>query len=144
MFERLMGQIDYDITHRIFKAQIQTNAPVQPLTPVIESGVPKRIASLTDEHLQHSLGAGAAGDLLSRVKNLGKANTSTSPQPTQKNDLLSSLIKQDSKLVKAADAQIQHRAQGDTSIAKPKIGRNDPCWCGSGKKWKKCHYPAAQ
>lgn len=20
-------------------------------------------------------------------------------------------------------------------------GRNDPCWCGSGKKWKKCHYP---
>ncbi|MFA5508541.1 MAG: SEC-C metal-binding domain-containing protein, partial [Vulcanimicrobiota bacterium] len=22
-----------------------------------------------------------------------------------------------------------------------KIGRNDPCWCGSGKKWKKCHYP---
>jgi len=22
-----------------------------------------------------------------------------------------------------------------------KIGRNDPCWCGSGKKWKNCHYP---
>ena len=21
-------------------------------------------------------------------------------------------------------------------------GRNDPCWCGSGKKWKKCHYPS--
>jgi preprotein translocase subunit SecA len=20
-----------------------------------------------------------------------------------------------------------------------KIGRNDPCWCGSGKKYKKCH-----
>lgn len=19
--------------------------------------------------------------------------------------------------------------------------RNDPCWCGGGKKWKKCHYP---
>lgn len=25
--------------------------------------------------------------------------------------------------------------------AKDKIGRNDPCWCGSGKKFKKCHYP---
>lgn len=22
-----------------------------------------------------------------------------------------------------------------------KIGRNDPCWCKSGKKFKKCHYP---
>jgi preprotein translocase subunit SecA len=22
---------------------------------------------------------------------------------------------------------------------KPKVGRNDPCWCGSGKKYKNCH-----
>jgi uncharacterized protein YecA (UPF0149 family) len=20
------------------------------------------------------------------------------------------------------------------------LGRNEPCWCGSGKKYKKCHY----
>lgn len=25
--------------------------------------------------------------------------------------------------------------------ARKKLGRNDPCWCGSGKKYKKCHYP---
>jgi len=24
------------------------------------------------------------------------------------------------------------------------ISRNDPCWCGSGQKWKKCHYPHKQ
>ncbi|MDQ4075366.1 MAG: SEC-C domain-containing protein [Chloroflexota bacterium] len=24
------------------------------------------------------------------------------------------------------------------------IGRNDPCWCGSGKKYKKCHWKADQ
>jgi len=23
-----------------------------------------------------------------------------------------------------------------------KIGRNDPCWCGSGKKYKACHMAA--
>ena len=23
------------------------------------------------------------------------------------------------------------------------ISRNDPCWCGSGQKWKKCHFPVA-
>ena len=28
-----------------------------------------------------------------------------------------------------------------TPTSKPKLGRNDPCWCGSGKKYKKCHYP---
>jgi preprotein translocase subunit SecA len=26
---------------------------------------------------------------------------------------------------------------------KKKLGRNDPCWCGSSKKWKRCHYPQA-
>lgn len=24
------------------------------------------------------------------------------------------------------------------------IERNDPCWCGSKEKWKKCHYPVQQ
>jgi preprotein translocase subunit SecA len=26
-----------------------------------------------------------------------------------------------------------------TNTGKAKLGRNDPCWCGSGKKFKKCH-----
>ena len=32
---------------------------------------------------------------------------------------------------------------GGGQLTKPhgKIGRNDPCHCGSGKKYKKCHYP---
>ena len=32
-------------------------------------------------------------------------------------------------------------AAGASAAASPstKIGRNDPCWCGSGKKYKKCH-----
>ncbi|MBM4342002.1 MAG: preprotein translocase subunit SecA [Deltaproteobacteria bacterium] len=25
---------------------------------------------------------------------------------------------------------------------RPKVGRNDPCWCGSGQKYKKCHMAA--
>jgi preprotein translocase subunit SecA len=30
---------------------------------------------------------------------------------------------------------------GVTDPQLKKMGRNDPCWCGSGKKFKKCHYP---
>src|SRR5690242_6823389 len=26
----------------------------------------------------------------------------------------------------------------------PKVGRNDPCYCGSGKKYKQCHLPIEQ
>jgi preprotein translocase subunit SecA len=32
------------------------------------------------------------------------------------------------------------RAKQETVVrAEPKVGRNDPCPCGSGKKYKKCH-----
>jgi uncharacterized protein YecA (UPF0149 family) len=24
------------------------------------------------------------------------------------------------------------------------LGRNEPCWCGSGSKYKKCHYESNQ
>jgi preprotein translocase subunit SecA len=27
----------------------------------------------------------------------------------------------------------------DAAAANRKVGRNDPCPCGSGKKYKKCH-----
>jgi preprotein translocase subunit SecA len=41
------------------------------------------------------------------------------------------------------------RVGGDDAAIKtvrhdqPKVGRNDPCPCGSGKKYKKCHGAAA-
>ena len=31
-------------------------------------------------------------------------------------------------------------ATGQRTVSEQqKLGRNDPCWCGSGKKFKKCH-----
>jgi preprotein translocase subunit SecA len=41
--------------------------------------------------------------------------------------------------------QVAQSTSGQTNVAGPpvrrKLGRNDPCWCGSGKKYKHCHYP---
>ena len=35
-----------------------------------------------------------------------------------------------------------HAHGGETYVrSEPKIQRNDPCPCGSGKKYKKCHDP---
>jgi preprotein translocase subunit SecA len=41
---------------------------------------------------------------------------------------------------KSKSSQKKNGTNSDDSSAK-KMSRNDPCWCGSGKKWKKCHYP---
>ncbi|MBW2362419.1 MAG: SEC-C domain-containing protein, partial [Deltaproteobacteria bacterium] len=35
------------------------------------------------------------------------------------------------------------RAPGDAAAPQGKVGRNDPCPCGSGHKYKKCHGAAA-
>jgi len=37
-----------------------------------------------------------------------------------------------------------NQSEGTLREGRKKIGRNDPCWCGSGKKWKKCHWPQKQ
>ncbi len=39
------------------------------------------------------------------------------------------------------ETAVQEHTQRETSAPsnEPKVGRNDPCWCGSGKKFKKCH-----
>jgi preprotein translocase subunit SecA len=36
-------------------------------------------------------------------------------------------------------AGVGARSPNGQSKGQVKIGRNDPCWCGSGKKYKKCH-----
>jgi len=38
-----------------------------------------------------------------------------------------------------AQPQAQTQVTGTVQNQGPKIGRNDPCFCGSGKKYKKCH-----
>jgi len=46
-------------------------------------------------------------------------------------------------VVEAFDAAYSHRRPGQNLNPivreEPKVGRNDPCPCGSGKKWKRCH-----
>jgi len=50
-------------------------------------------------------------------------------------------------IIEAFDAALEGRRpgerQGPIVRDEPKVGRNDPCPCGSGKKYKKCHGQAA-
>jgi hypothetical protein len=50
-------------------------------------------------------------------------------------------------VLEALDAAVEGRRpgeqQGTIVHEQPKTGRNDPCPCGSGKKFKKCHGAAA-
>ena len=54
----------------------------------------------------------------------------------------STIIKPTEVVIEAFDAAMSGRRPGErqgTIVATAKVGRNEPCPCGSGKKWKKCH-----
>jgi len=56
------------------------------------------------------------------------------------------MIFQSASAVNPFEAKTQPDSQPKTLASQPiikkhKLGRNDPCWCGSGKKYKKCHWP---
>jgi preprotein translocase subunit SecA len=65
--------------------------------------------------------------------------------------LAAGLSQADADEILAAEAAAQSEGNGDAELAAlpvveqrrvnedEQIGRNDPCWCGSGKKYKKCH-----
>src|SRR5437763_14075722 len=42
---------------------------------------------------------------------------------------------------RGSDGATAAAQQGTITRAAPRVGRNDPCPCGSGKKYKKCHLP---
>jgi hypothetical protein len=56
------------------------------------------------------------------------------------------IIKPTEVVIEAFDAALGGRRPGErqgTIVAEAKVGRNEPCPCGSGKKYKKCHGLAA-
>jgi uncharacterized protein YecA (UPF0149 family) len=45
--------------------------------------------------------------------------------------------------VHGPDCDHEHAPATPQRRLEPKLGRNDPCHCGSGRKFKKCHGAAA-
>jgi preprotein translocase subunit SecA len=64
------------------------------------------------------------------------------PQPAPKPRQQRRMVASGGGAGDAAGAQAQGgdgEAARPMRRAEPKVGRNDPCPCGSGKKYKKCH-----
>jgi preprotein translocase subunit SecA len=60
--------------------------------------------------------------------------TDMSRYRTQKSDLTTA-----SNAMEGANSQTQQKARPEPVRVEKRVGRNDPCPCGSGKKYKQCH-----
>ena len=63
-----------------------------------------------------------------------RRRTDMSRYKTQKSDLPSA-----ENAMEGANRQTQERSRPEPVKVEKKVGRNEPCPCGSGKKYKQCH-----
>ncbi|MBI2621275.1 MAG: preprotein translocase subunit SecA [Candidatus Levybacteria bacterium] len=89
-----------------------------------------RIQVATPEHQHVHITESPAGEEIG-ADEAPKRQIADRPQTTAKNPIAPSLGLDTPAVVGSPSAV----------SGKKKIGRNDPCWCESGKKYKKCHYP---
>ena len=111
MFDELIEGIRLTIAGRVFKVRVRINGQPQPVQRNIQMNAQHQEAQ------SMSQAAGAAAQQAS-----SNFNSYSSRQ--------------------AAGRVMAGARQGDNITVRrtmPKVGRNDPCPCGSGKKYKQCH-----
>ncbi|VVA43432.1 Protein translocase subunit SecA [Candidatus Roizmanbacteria bacterium] len=96
MFEKLIGNINFEVTRRLFKIEIN-------------------IGQNHDLHVHNH----------EQPKMILQSASAIDPFSQQQEKV------KDKPPITSHQSLSTHR----------KLGRNEPCWCGSGKKYKRCHYP---
>jgi hypothetical protein len=136
----------------IFQVHLPSLDAIPPTHDEMWASWAEELGELADETSRdHILALGDAGVLseqyFDKQSYLRAMNRGFKPQkPPQLYDLradyqMSYEMEQESKKRKAREQERQRsqRMQGTKPRTEPKVGRNAPCPCGSGKKYKKCH-----
>ncbi|HSK49029.1 MAG TPA: preprotein translocase subunit SecA [Solirubrobacterales bacterium] len=112
MFEELMHSIWDEFSKLVFHAEVQVEQPPEQQS-VFGTGTGADLTALDYS------GGTAEGQpsALQQMASGGGEGEVAAPAPSGNGEVVETVIKDEHD----------------------KIGRNDPCWCGSGKKFKKCH-----
>jgi preprotein translocase subunit SecA len=126
MFTELMNSIWEEFARLIFHVEVrvtpsENERPIEPAASPSQvqysGGTPAEQPSALSQ-AGAAAGAGAATQAGAGAQQPQPAQAQQeAPQPTQQDPVTGTHVKTDQE----------------------KVGRNDPCWCGSGKKYKKCH-----
>jgi preprotein translocase subunit SecA len=129
LFADLIQTIWSDFTRMIFRVEVEVQSP--------EGAVPP-------EHSSHAPGASASSTRAGSVSYTGGgqdqpsalAMAAASASPAGAAAAAEQGVAGEQAAEQAAPAEPVEQRRVDE---REQIGRNDPCWCGSGKKYKKCH-----
>jgi len=153
LYEELRGFISKQVANNIFRVQVQQVAQQQQTFPM---PIPAQLGGNGTD------GNGAQADKITPVEGGHVHSDGTfhaeAPAPARVAATSTAAVAPGLTAVARRGISYQHGgepvgADGATAAGNgstpakaapatnngPKIGRNDPCWCGSGKKYKRCH-----
>lgn len=151
LFEKLIASIDYEIIHRIFKVQVNQAPQIESIeergveihqTPTLENPNNQKNnkdpLEMTDTELEAEINKLEK----SQPGNNQGNEIEFSKDPNEMNDEELNAEIERLENIEKSGLKVQTPNNPFTSHNSPikidKIGRNDPCPCGSGLKWKKC------
>jgi len=114
LFETMMDEVREDFVQRLFRVQVQPAAARQ-----VIAEAPRQPRQIVAQHAEAEAFGGTAAPEPAPAATRGGGAPPAAAKPAGP----------------AGPAAQPVRAM-------PRVGRNDPCPCGSGKKYKKCHMPA--
>lgn len=122
MFERMLANLNAKAVSTLMRGQVYIPEPrpqqEQPSAPEMSRAMPQQRAPRPNYRTSR-----------------GDFKTASATLPSEANAAAAAEAAQ-----RAAAAQRQNEPQRTMPVkAGPRIGRNDPCPCGSGKKYKNCH-----
>jgi preprotein translocase subunit SecA len=121
LFAALLDAIKLEVTRVVMTVQIQSQAQLEEVAEELEE-VGGHLEHVQYQHAEFGGGPGAetadAGDDSIAVATVSAGAVAAAV---------------------AAGGSYAEAAGAEPRIALPKVGRNDPCPCGSGKKFKQCH-----
>ncbi len=159
LFEKLVASIDYEVVHRLFKVQVREQPTIE---QVEERGVEVHPqATLTSTSAESSASSSdknpmemSDAELDAEIAKLEKQSThqqstnnvqfTKDPNEMSDDELdaeiarLEALESKGQSLASIAENPMEQALKKNHPLRVEKIGRNDPCPCGSGLKWKKC------
>ena len=151
MFEGMMMRFQEDTARHLFRMQIigPDGTPIESADQLAHAQA--QVAAITAQtQAQQQLGQGNPANALPQSAPAQNINTPARPPAPVSNRAPSTTIDalerefQKKKQRELEQARSVSTATAETNGSAPrrtgeKVGRNDPCPCGSGKKYKKCH-----
>ena len=122
LFEKLMVEIDFEIVHRIYKVAVQNQAQSIAASEPIKLDQAVEVRPKVDISIEQE----SADERPAGISGEEKVVSGETKVTIEREGIVTEQV---------------YGSSGAVSNVHGKIGRNDPCWCGSGKKYKRCHYP---